>query len=893
MRDGFATILANNFNGLTTTTSAAGATTNINPNSTRNQILAGATTQTYKLPNATNLVPGTQWDFNNNASGLLTINDNSNGLLTTVPPGGQLRVILLDNSSPTGVWDWHNLGPTNSSWGTDELSFPGRVSAATASFSGVVSANAGLATTTLNASGLLTGSTATFSGIVSANAGLRATTVSASGVIGASNLSGTNTGDQKLVESTGIITGGALSIGTGGAGVATSFTIAAGTGQIVDSTVSPPTITPVSWSQKTDVAVTNILTQLVTFVAIDSGGNVIQSSTDFTPQQYREYISIGVVVHSNQTTVNAVNQAQTVAYAPISQLNDLYYGLGLFNISGNTFSANGANLKINKSVGSLFRRGANYSSLSTNPHVIATGALTQASLRMQNQTGAGSASGTDVDVANYDVGGVTTAISPGTRFSILRVFLFQSNLVAVQRGQDTYLSFAEAKAAIQTEVFVTNSVLAANGLLRGFIVAQANATSLSDTAKVFFIESGKFGSSTGVGGLSVSTLQNAYNNSSSPEILTNATLLGLTIRCGSGADTDIVLESQNSAGSTTFSVTGAGALISSTASFSGMVSADAGLRATTVSASGVIGGSNLSGTNTGDQTITLSGDVSGSGTAGITAVVTRIQGTQVSAGTIGVGEVLTYVADSKWSPRAAATGTVTSAGFTGSNGVNITGSPITTQGVINIGLSAISPTSVTTGVVSASTLNVTGDIQAATGRVTASAATITALLNGATASFSGVVSANAGLASTTGSFSGALTGSTANFSGVVSANAGLSTTTLNASGLLSGSTASFSGIVSANAGLRATTVSASGVIGGSNLSGTNTGDQTITLTGDVSGSGTGTFAVQLNPTAVSAGSYTSTNLTVDSKGRITAASNGTGGGTSLGLVITIAAGNIY
>jgi hypothetical protein len=107
-------------------TAASGTQIVLTAASVPNYVITGSGGQTIKLPDATTLPNGTIFSFNNNqSSGAITVNNNSNTLIVSIPSGAFTIVTLLSNSIAAGSWDIHDQAPANVSWSTNTFSYAG------------------------------------------------------------------------------------------------------------------------------------------------------------------------------------------------------------------------------------------------------------------------------------------------------------------------------------------------------------------------------------------------------------------------------------------------------------------------------------------------------------------------------------------------------------------------------------------------------------------------------------------------------------------------------------------------------------------------------------------------------------------------------------------------
>ena len=341
----------------------------------------------------------------------------------------------------------------------------------------------------------------------------------------------------------------------------TTFNVAPVKGWIVNNTYgnsTRPIVNNIVYSGQTGLTTPYLNSASVTYIILTSGGTISMQTTLPTPIQRRQNILLGKVAHPDRTTILTVNNTVDYDVSPMSALRDMFTPLKLIN-DGITLSPNGINLNFNISAGNLWGMGINWNNNQLNPNEVMLSGATPTSFLYRTQTGGTTSAVTTITPGVYDVGGVITNISAGgdaggNRSTNQRIYLYATGIVNVQYGQTIYSSLANAIAGQQTETFVKAPNIADSGILIGILAVRRTTTDLSNTAFAVFTPASIFGESVGgVNGISTTTLQQAYDNSVTPEIVINSTLDGLSIKNGTGNADNIthIIEGLNTSGSIT------------------------------------------------------------------------------------------------------------------------------------------------------------------------------------------------------------------------------------------------------------------------------------------------------------------------------------------------------
>lgn len=308
-------------------------------------------------------------------------------------------------------------------------------------------------------------------------------------------------GPNKAYASTALITGGKLSINAD----TTKFDVAAGAAIFMNySDPLDPVATRITWSDKLANTVTNMATALVSYIGINQSGVLVQQTSPFTNTQRRSIVSLGAVVHSNHTTINAVNFIVSSERALLNQFGDGIRAIGMLNLGGNVYSAVGANLQIQKSAGELFVPGANFYTNPEDPHSVSVAGQNPVTFRYRLQNSTEYANTTNIDPNNYDVAGVLTAV-PNNKFTVQVIAIFQSGLTRIQYGATVYNTIVEATAAAQAQNFTLEQNIRDNAILRGYLVIKQGSTVLNDPTKANFVNLTKFNAASSTGAFSLAS----------------------------------------------------------------------------------------------------------------------------------------------------------------------------------------------------------------------------------------------------------------------------------------------------------------------------------------------------------------------------------------------------
>ena len=357
-----------------------------------------------------------------------------------------------------------------------------------------------------------------------------------------------------------ILEGNAISTGVfsfGGISLASSstFNVGPAEGWIVDNTTDPlvPDVFYVKYSGQTNIPSLYYSSATETYLLLTSAATLTQLVTFPTPQQRRQGIYLGKMGHGNRTSlINAFNEPD-FEISPISQIRDMFTPIKLIN--ENVYPSPNSNLTFNTSSGTLWGLGIGFATNQLNPSSITVSGNSPTTFQYRTQTGGTATNRTTIDPANYDLNGLITSIgTPAKQATNQRIFLLQNGQIRIQYGQTKYTDLTAAIAAVTTEAFTTFSNFRDNAVLIAILSVRSDATILTNTLQAKITFASKFGESVGgTGGISTTNLQQAYNNSATPEIVTNSAEGALSIKNGTGNADNVtsLIEGINTAGNAT------------------------------------------------------------------------------------------------------------------------------------------------------------------------------------------------------------------------------------------------------------------------------------------------------------------------------------------------------
>ncbi len=302
--------------------------------------------------------------------------------------------------------------------------------------------------------------------------------------------------------STGILVGGELTASIGG----TTFSISAGVGQIVSQAATSSgvstIVTPISWDAFSAITPTNLTTQPFTYLYIDSVGALQQQATPFTDVQYKSSIIIGHLCHIDLATINLVTSDQNVAYGTPTRLLELIQTFGPIKKQGLTLSANGSNLRINRSSGEGFIIGSNYQIDQFDPDKIIISAKIPSLLCRIYRNGSGGyvfdnnggSYYNNIDPTKYDNGSGTLQTVNNNQWTIQRLYTFPSapDDIICYYGTQIYNSQGDAIDNIPYEPFSEAPITALNSIFLGYVIPRGGASNLSSLGDATFIQAGLF-----------------------------------------------------------------------------------------------------------------------------------------------------------------------------------------------------------------------------------------------------------------------------------------------------------------------------------------------------------------------------------------------------------------